>query len=307
MPYADVLPAAHGQPTVTVIGCGPMGAAIARALLAQGHSVVVWNRTAERARDLVASGATLAPTAAAAIASTSLTLVCVRDHAATMSILDSPGVAPSLAGRTLVQMTTVATDQVAELREFTTANGGRFIMGCISAYPDMVGRSDAFYLYAGDRPAYEAHIGALAGLGGTAHWLGDDPRAVPAAYSSFGTYALGAFVLFLEGAALARHFGIPIAEYRDLACSVTALVLDRIRDSSTRIEQGNFAGDHASVDTTLAAVAGFTGEFRRAGVDAKLAHACTAQLAMMSKRGDGAKDVAFLAEALLADRTSARP
>lgn len=298
MPSADTQVAAHAQPPVTVIGCGPMGAALARLLLAQGRAVVVWNRTAERAYGLVASGATLAPTAAAAITSTSLTLVCVRDHAATMSILQSPGVAASLIGRTLVQMTTVATDQAAELGEFTTASAGRFVMGCICAYPDTVGRSDAFYLYAGDRPAYEAHLKTLAGLGGTAHWLGDEPRIVPVAYSSFGTYGLGAFVLFLEGAALARHFGMPIAEYRDLACSVTALILDRIRDSSARIEQGNFAGDHASVDTTHAAMAGFVGEFRGAGVDAKLAEACAAQLAMLSKRGHGAKDVAFLAEAL---------
>lgn len=297
---------AQPKSPVTVIGCGPMGAAIARTLLAEGHPVVVWNRTAERAQGVVASGGTLAPTVEAAIASTPLTLLCVRDHAAVMGILGSAEVAASLSGRTLVLMTTIAVDQVAEVSALMTASDGRFIMGCVSAYPDAVGRSDAFYLYAGDRAAFEAQVGTLSGLGGRWHWLGIDPRAVPAAYSSFGTYALGAIVLFLEGAALARHFAIPIAQYRDLACSVTALVLDRIRDSSGRIATGNFAGDHASVDTTLAAMSGFVGEFQRAGFAAKAAEACTAQLAMMSRRGDGTKDMASLVEALSADRTTDR-
>ena len=33
------------RPPVTVIGLGPMGQAMARALLAGGHPVTVWNRT----------------------------------------------------------------------------------------------------------------------------------------------------------------------------------------------------------------------------------------------------------------------
>ena len=35
---------------VTVIGLGPMGQAMVRTLLAGGHPVTVWNRTAEPGR-----------------------------------------------------------------------------------------------------------------------------------------------------------------------------------------------------------------------------------------------------------------
>lgn len=44
------------QNEVTVIGLGPMGRAMAAALLDRGYAVTVWNRTASRADDLVARG-----------------------------------------------------------------------------------------------------------------------------------------------------------------------------------------------------------------------------------------------------------
>uniref|UniRef100_UPI0013026769 NAD(P)-binding domain-containing protein n=2 Tax=Streptomyces TaxID=1883 RepID=UPI0013026769 len=52
---------------LTLLGTGAMGTALARAWLAAGHPVTVWNRTAARAEALAAEGATVAATAAAAV------------------------------------------------------------------------------------------------------------------------------------------------------------------------------------------------------------------------------------------------
>ena len=43
--------------TVTVLGLGGMGSALARALLRGGRNVTVWNRTPSRAGPLMVSGA----------------------------------------------------------------------------------------------------------------------------------------------------------------------------------------------------------------------------------------------------------
>ena len=48
------------------IGLGSMGQGMARHLVKGGHEVRVWNRTAARAKPLVAAGATLAKTIGAA-------------------------------------------------------------------------------------------------------------------------------------------------------------------------------------------------------------------------------------------------
>ena len=48
------------------IGLGNMGEPIARRLVEAGHDVSVYNRTAERTKNLAAAGATVAATPAAA-------------------------------------------------------------------------------------------------------------------------------------------------------------------------------------------------------------------------------------------------
>jgi 3-hydroxyisobutyrate dehydrogenase-like beta-hydroxyacid dehydrogenase len=60
---------------VTIIGLGPMGQAMARAFLAAGHPVTVWNRTASRADALVAEGAPRAATPAEALAASRLVIL----------------------------------------------------------------------------------------------------------------------------------------------------------------------------------------------------------------------------------------
>jgi 3-hydroxyisobutyrate dehydrogenase-like beta-hydroxyacid dehydrogenase len=47
------------EPTdpVGVIGTGAIGTAVARTYLGAGHRVVVWNRTADRAADVIRAGA----------------------------------------------------------------------------------------------------------------------------------------------------------------------------------------------------------------------------------------------------------
>jgi predicted dinucleotide-binding enzyme len=63
--------------TIAVIGLGGMGSRIARRLLDTGHEVVVWNRSAERAVPLAASGAipVASPAEAATRADVLITMV----------------------------------------------------------------------------------------------------------------------------------------------------------------------------------------------------------------------------------------
>ncbi|GAA4474919.1 NAD(P)-binding domain-containing protein [Phytohabitans houttuyneae] len=72
---------------VTVIGLGPMGRAMAAALMRAGHPVTVWNRTPGRADSLVAQGATRAASPAAAVAGSDLIVLSLTDYPAMHDIL----------------------------------------------------------------------------------------------------------------------------------------------------------------------------------------------------------------------------
>ena len=49
------------QPKIGFLGLGIMGTAMARNILKAGFPLLVYNRTPAKAKDLVAAGATLAP------------------------------------------------------------------------------------------------------------------------------------------------------------------------------------------------------------------------------------------------------
>lgn len=53
--------------SVTVLGLGPMGQALAAALLDAGHHTTVWNRTEAKAAQLLSRGARWAPNPARAV------------------------------------------------------------------------------------------------------------------------------------------------------------------------------------------------------------------------------------------------
>jgi 3-hydroxyisobutyrate dehydrogenase-like beta-hydroxyacid dehydrogenase len=72
---------------VTLIGLGQMGVALADLMLRAGKSVSLWNRSPNKAAALVARGAILAETPAAAIAASPVTLICVYDYDAARDIL----------------------------------------------------------------------------------------------------------------------------------------------------------------------------------------------------------------------------
>ena len=72
---------------ITLIGTGLMGAPMSRNLMAAGHDLTVWNRTAHRAAPLIEEGAKTAPTAAEAIAGAEIIITMLSDGYATGALL----------------------------------------------------------------------------------------------------------------------------------------------------------------------------------------------------------------------------
>jgi 3-hydroxyisobutyrate dehydrogenase-like beta-hydroxyacid dehydrogenase len=115
---------------VTVIGLGPMGRAMATTLMRAGHSLTVWNRTPSRAAELVAAGATLAPTAAAAVAAGELTILSLTDYQAMYDILgpavENPQNAGIFAGKVLVNLSSDTPDASRAAAAWAADHGASF-------------------------------------------------------------------------------------------------------------------------------------------------------------------------------------
>jgi 3-hydroxyisobutyrate dehydrogenase-like beta-hydroxyacid dehydrogenase len=295
-----------GETSVAVIGLGRMGSAIARAVLAAGYRVTIWNRSPGRAALLRGAGpAVMADSPAEAISDSSLIVMCVSDHTATQSILDSSEFAESLKGKTLVQLTSLTPDQVRAQQEWVHQRGGLFIAGGIMCYPSSIGRPEAVIFLGGDAVAWQRHRSVVAAVAGSARFLDEDPGVPVAAYMTAGVLGVATLGLFYETAALAHHYGIPISTYFGLARTGLDLARDRIRDSAHRIATGNYVDDDDSIDMLLEGLHAYCAEFERIGVPVPMIKGLRAQCELASKDGRGGQEAACVVEALLARRNSA--
>jgi 2-hydroxy-3-oxopropionate reductase len=71
---------------ITLLGTGLMGAPMSRRLLAAGFPLTVWNRTAAKAQALAPHGATVAPTAADAVAEADVVITMLEHGPATEAV-----------------------------------------------------------------------------------------------------------------------------------------------------------------------------------------------------------------------------
>jgi 3-hydroxyisobutyrate dehydrogenase-like beta-hydroxyacid dehydrogenase len=291
------------QSSITVLGLGGMGSALARALRHRGGNVTVWNRSAARAEPLVAGGARSAASVAEAVAASDLVVICVLDYAASRSLLESEGVAARLSGKTIVDLTSATPEQMASQQSYVRGFGGRFISGGILAFPAGIGRQDTVILYAGDRPAFDEHRSTLSCLGGALEYMGPDPRAAAHAFTTLSIFVEGTVGLFLEASTIARQYGIPMDTYYRLTRSARDMLHNQIRDCAERLLEQRLGGEEASIDLHLHFVKELCAAFAKTGIPARMTEAFMAHLKQASDGHYGKSDLAAIAEALWAQRS----
>ncbi len=119
---------------VAFLGLGTMGAPMAANVLRRGHALVVWNRTAARARPLVDAGGRLAAAPAEAARAAEVIVLMLADPAAVHAVVDGDdGILAGLgAGALVVDMSTVDGETARAVDAKVRARGGRFVDAPVS-------------------------------------------------------------------------------------------------------------------------------------------------------------------------------
>lgn len=155
---------------VAVLGMGTMGAGMARSLLRAGHAVTVWNRTAARAEPLAADGATVAGSAAEAVAGAEVVVVMLFDTAAVLSVLESAGAAG--ADAVWLQASTIGPDGI---REVAAAHPDvRLVDAPVLGTKGPAEQGTLVALLSGDRSLVEAARPAIDGFAARSVYAGPD-------------------------------------------------------------------------------------------------------------------------------------
>ncbi|WP_018682926.1 NAD(P)-dependent oxidoreductase [Actinokineospora enzanensis] len=237
--------------TTTILGLGPMGQAIATAFLAADQPTTVWNRTPGKGEDVVARGATRAPTVTEAVSASDLVITSVLDYAAVHSILE-PATA-ALAGRTLVNLTSDTPDRARAMATWAAAHDVAYLDGTILSPTPTIGGPDAVILLSGQEDLYRAQEPVLSCLGKPTY-LGPDPGRA-AAYDValldlFWTSIAGLVHAF----ALARAEGITPADLAPFATGIGSLLAPTTANLVHNLTRGTHPSDISSITSAATGI-----------------------------------------------------
>lgn len=164
---------------VAFLGLGRMGRPMAANLVAAGHQVVVWNRTAAVADAFVAEhpGSTAASTPAAAVRDAEVVVTMVADDAALLATYaGDDGVLSGLEGRegpvVAVDMSTVSPPTVAALAARLRAHGHALVDAPVSGSVPAATGGTLTVMAAGEDAAVERALPVLEALGSTVVHVG---------------------------------------------------------------------------------------------------------------------------------------
>jgi 3-hydroxyisobutyrate dehydrogenase-like beta-hydroxyacid dehydrogenase len=279
---------------VTVIGLGPMGRAMARVFLAAGRPTTVWNRTPERADELVAAGALRAATAAEAVSASELVVLSLTDYQAMYGILG--GVGSTLAGRVVVNLSSDTPDATRAAATWLADRGAELVAGGVLASADVVGTDGASVLYSGPRQAFDAHEATL-GVIGRPEYLGADHGLAQLYYQAQLQVFLTTLAAHLQSFAMFAAAGIPAREFlsRSAPGEDVAVFLP---DAARAVDEGSYPGELANVLMMGATADHVVGANRSAGLDTALPDAIKSLYDRAIARGHGRDGWASLVEVI---------
>jgi 3-hydroxyisobutyrate dehydrogenase-like beta-hydroxyacid dehydrogenase len=164
---------------VAVVGLGKMGEPIARRLLGAGHELTVFNRTPGRAAHLVEHGAREVSTARDVWATADICITMVADDRALRAVTQGEhGVlADAVAGRTLIDMSTVSPTGSAQVAAAAADVGVVFLRAPVSGAPPVVEAGNLGVMVSGDRETFERLEPMLRDIGPNVFYLGAGDEA----------------------------------------------------------------------------------------------------------------------------------
>ncbi|XP_049287754.1 putative oxidoreductase GLYR1 homolog isoform X3 [Anopheles funestus] len=157
------------------LGLGVMGCGIVKNLIKSGHSVVVWNRSANKCRKFQEVGAEVADTPSDVVEMTDVTYSCVSDpQVAKDMVFGNCGVmSANLAGKGYVEMTGVDPETSNDINEAIISKGGRYLEAQIQGSKNQAEEGTLIILASGDRLLFEECQSCFEAISRNSFYLGD--------------------------------------------------------------------------------------------------------------------------------------
>ncbi|HEX8869659.1 MAG TPA: NAD(P)-binding domain-containing protein [Lentzea sp.] len=263
--------------TVSVLGLGRMGSALATALVGDGCDVTVWNRTP---KTLPGARSVATPEEAfeADVVVTCLSTYDVQQPLLTENI------------KTLVNLTSGTPEQARATAEWAKANNVEYVDGVIMAVPQQIGTEQARILFSGtenhhvlDAFGEPVFVGEDAGLAALY-----DLALLGIMWSTFGG--------FLQAQALMQTAGIAPQQFTPLATDWLAVVGTFLPEMGEQTHSKNYETDVSALDINVEGLRLLTRANEEQGLDTTVPQALHDLFHRAQGNGHGAHSIASVIE-----------
>ena len=233
--------------SISLLGLGAMGRALAAGALEAGYVPTVWNRTPGKDAALLERGAHPAASAAAAINAADLVVVCLFDYVSVRQTL-SPHTG-ALAGRTVLNLTSTTPDQARELARWAREHRIGYLDGAIMGTPAMIGTSESVILYSGSAQVFHAYRPLLEAWASSTY-DGADPGLASMWDLGMLSGMYSMFAGFLHGVAMLETAGIRPSDYSRRAAPFLSAMTGLLGQSIERLETRDYSDPFQSLQWT---------------------------------------------------------
>ena len=240
---------------VGFIGLGNMGVGMVGNLLKAGHDVRIYNRSADKARTLLAKGAKLAASVAEASDVDVVMTMLANDEAVESIVLGPGGVLSSLrAGAMHISSSTISVPLAACMAQEHAKHGQRYVAAPVFGRPAAAAAAELLIVAAGEHGAVMAAKPLLEALGKKVFVAGERPEAANLIKLSGNFLSASAIESIGEAFALAAKAGVDREQYLEILTTLFDAPAYRIYApliASGRFEPAAFRAPLAQKDIRL--------------------------------------------------------
>ncbi|MGX1771557.1 NAD(P)-dependent oxidoreductase [Nocardia brasiliensis] len=280
--------------SVSVVGLGPMGQSMVRALLDAGVEVTVWNRSTDKVDAMVELGAKRADTVAAALAANEVTVLSLTHYAAMYSVLEQA--TAQLAGKVIVNLSSDSPEKARKGAEWVRSHGAEFLAGGVMSAGDNIAHPASYIFYSGPREVFDAHAELLRPLS-PQEYLGPDDGLSQVFYQALLTVFHPWLLAFDQATAMIERSGNSIAQFIPFAVRSAAAYPYFMEEFSVANQNGGWA-TLASLKMMDAGAQHIIDASEEVGVDATFSHTAQAYwrkaIAASEEKGEAVSTYALM-------------
>ena len=214
----------HGTPAlrpierVGFVGLGAMGSGIARRILDAGHPVVGWNRTRDKAQELIEAGMGWADTPREVAEQCDVVLTMLTNTVAIQANAQGEDglIAGLRPGTVWADLSTIAPDASVALAEEVAKTGAFYLDTPVSGSPATLAAGQMSVMVGGERAAYDHVEELLHAIGPKVTYIGTNGHAILTKVAINLTLVVSV-TAFAEAVALVEKAGVDRAAVVDAA------------------------------------------------------------------------------------------